>query len=236
MKLGQRCGAVLVFAADAEVVGGLRPRFGRLRAHLAAPHAWLAADGLDRALVELCAALLWLAGLWLALGLAAAAAARLPGSIGRAAARSAGMLLPHMLQRVVIGSAGLGVLLAPVAAAASTPQPRDVRPSSAAPSTPGLPAPAWPVDPPASVTSTSPCPASSAAVTVRRGDSLWSIARRRLGPTAGPSQIAAEWPRWYGANRGAIGADPDLIHAGLVLLAPSDRDGGTAAGPTGDGQ
>lgn len=57
-------------------------------------------------------------------------------------------------------------------------------------------------------------------VTVRRGDSLWLIAARRLGPDATATQIAAEWPRWYRANHDAIGADPTLIHPGEVLQSP----------------
>lgn len=58
-------------------------------------------------------------------------------------------------------------------------------------------------------------------VTVVRGDSLWHIAQRHLGPGATARQIAREWPRWYAANRAVIGPDPDLIHAGQVLVAPT---------------
>jgi nucleoid-associated protein YgaU len=59
------------------------------------------------------------------------------------------------------------------------------------------------------------------AVTVRAGDSLWLIAARRLGPHPGAAQVVAEWPRWYAANRAAIGPDPDLIRPGQVLHAPA---------------
>ncbi len=58
-------------------------------------------------------------------------------------------------------------------------------------------------------------------VTVVRGDSLWVIAARHLGPHATPQEIAKEWPRWYAANRTVIGSDPNLIHVGQVLTAPS---------------
>jgi nucleoid-associated protein YgaU len=57
-------------------------------------------------------------------------------------------------------------------------------------------------------------------ITVRRGDTLWSIAARHLGPTATEAEIAAEWPRWYAANRGAIGDEPDVISPGQQLVAP----------------
>lgn len=57
---------------------------------------------------------------------------------------------------------------------------------------------------------------------VRRGDTLWDIAARHLGAHATNADIARAWPRWYAANRAAIGANPQLIHPGLVLRAPSD--------------
>lgn len=57
---------------------------------------------------------------------------------------------------------------------------------------------------------------------VRPGDSLWEIAAAHLGDRATPAEIAAEWPRWYQTNRAVIGADPDLIHPGQALLAPTE--------------
>jgi hypothetical protein len=57
--------------------------------------------------------------------------------------------------------------------------------------------------------------------TVRRGDALWDITARHLGPHATATEIARAWPRWYSANRAVIGADPDLLIPGEVLYAPS---------------
>ncbi len=57
-------------------------------------------------------------------------------------------------------------------------------------------------------------------VTVRRGDSLWSLAAARLGPRATNARIAAEWPRWYAANRPVIGPDPAVILPGQQLRPP----------------
>jgi len=51
-------------------------------------------------------------------------------------------------------------------------------------------------------------------------DTLWTIAARQLGPGATDAQIAAEWPRWYRANRHLIGADPHLLLPGERLRAP----------------
>lgn len=57
---------------------------------------------------------------------------------------------------------------------------------------------------------------------VRRGDTLWSIAARHLGPSATAAEIAVEWPRWYAANRETIGPDPDLIIPGELLQPPTE--------------
>jgi hypothetical protein len=61
---------------------------------------------------------------------------------------------------------------------------------------------------------------AQAPVVVLRGDTLWSIAARHLGPDATDAEIAHEWPRWYAANRTVLGDDPDLLLPGQVLLAP----------------
>ncbi len=60
-------------------------------------------------------------------------------------------------------------------------------------------------------------------VVVRRGDTLWDIAARHLGPEATAAQIAQDWPRWYAANRSLIGDDPDLILPGQRLVPPTYR-------------
>jgi nucleoid-associated protein YgaU len=58
-------------------------------------------------------------------------------------------------------------------------------------------------------------------VVVRRGDTLWTIAARQLGPDATDAEIAEQWPRWWRANRTRIGDDPDLLLPGQVLEAPT---------------
>ncbi|MDQ1738743.1 MAG: hypothetical protein QOE53_395, partial [Pseudonocardiales bacterium] len=69
---------------------------------------------------------------------------------------------------------------------------------------------------------TNPAPSHSTTdrVTVRAGDSLWSITADRLGARPSAARVQAEWPRWYAANRRVIGADPNLIRPGASLLAP----------------
>jgi nucleoid-associated protein YgaU len=70
-------------------------------------------------------------------------------------------------------------------------------------------------------------------VVVRRGDCLWDIAARRLGPDATDAQIAAEWPQWYATNRAVIGDRPDLLEPGQRLRPPVDH---VADGPESDGE
>jgi len=54
--------------------------------------------------------------------------------------------------------------------------------------------------------------------TVRAGDSLWSIARRLLGPEATAGRVAREVNRLWELNRDRIGTgNPSLIHVGTVL-------------------
>ncbi len=65
-----------------------------------------------------------------------------------------------------------------------------------------------------------PSASPEAAVTVHRGDTLWHIAARHLGPGASDAEIALEWPRWYAANSVLIGADPDRLLPGQQLQPP----------------
>jgi nucleoid-associated protein YgaU len=202
---------------------------------IGAPHAWFATAGADRAIATLTAAALWLAAAWLGAGLAFSLAARLPGAVGTAAGTAGRVVLPRLVLRLVAGSAGLGVLVAPLAAGAHPP-PRPAPTSATAPALPGpawpsepgtptVPGPSWPSRQPATHPPPAPSPAarerSSETVRVRSGDSLWLLAARRLGPDADAQQIGVEWPRWYAANRAVIGPDPDLIVPGQVLRAPA---------------
>jgi resuscitation-promoting factor RpfA len=104
------------------------------------------------------------------------------------------------------------------------------------------PAPALPLDrpagpfialpptPPSIVTPTAPAAivagvphreAPREGYVVRRGDALWNIAARHLGPAASATDIAREWPRWYAANRSVIGPDPNLLRPGELLSPPA---------------
>lgn len=263
-----RAAVLVVVACDVAGVILLRPDFGRLRAHFAAPDRWMTESGADGVIATLAGSALWLAALWLAVGLSAALVTRLPGAIGGRAVPVARALLPRVIYRVVVGSAGLGVLLAPVAATAAPPSalaPATAAVNAAPRSAPSarvpVPTPTWPADPASdnALSDTSvptpvwpvsaerpappatPRPAADKAeprpgrtsgptrdgpVAVRPGDSLWLISARRLGPGATAADIARDWPRWYAANRAAIGADPALILPGERLRPPPSGQSG----------
>ena len=60
-------------------------------------------------------------------------------------------------------------------------------------------------------------------VVVRSGDTLWAIACAHLRSGADDASTARAVDRWYAANAGVIGDDPDLIHPGQRLTPPKDR-------------
>lgn len=61
-----------------------------------------------------------------------------------------------------------------------------------------------------------------AVVVVASGDSLWAIARTRLGAAAPAVQVQALTVALHHANRAEIGPDPDLLHPGQRLRLPAD--------------
>lgn len=224
--------------ADPGVLIGLRPHLS-LANRVAHPHAWVTRVGADQVTAELCAAGLWLAAVWVTLGVAAGLAGALPGVAGRLGAGVARRLLPCAMYRVVAGAAGLGVLLTP-ALATGAPAPGPL-PAAAQP----IPTPRWPIDAPVrppqwpTVTTMPPVPHSrppapkhtpkprpaphhrpTRTVVVQPGETLWTIAAEHLPGQPSPRRIAATWPRWYGANRAVIGDDPSLIVPGQHLHPP----------------
>jgi nucleoid-associated protein YgaU len=63
-----------------------------------------------------------------------------------------------------------------------------------------------------------PIPTSARSHVVEAGESLWSIARRLLGPDASPAQVAREVDRLWELNKERIGTgDPDLLMVGVTL-------------------
>jgi len=99
------------------------------------------------------------------------------------------------------------------------------------PHAPRLLDPGWvPADPPArsvvAAPATMPGPeprarhSARSEVVVRRGDTLWTIVERHLGPHASAAEVAAEWPRWHAANHDVVGPDADVLLPGQRLRPP----------------
>lgn len=95
----------------------------------------------------------------------------------------------------------------------------------------GAPEPGWrPTAPPRTASSShsidlvSRGTAAPDSIVVRAGDTLWDITARHLGADADAATIAATWPLWFETNRDVIGADPDLILPGTLLVPPQEED------------
>lgn len=193
------------------------------------------AGGPTAPLLAAVSAAAWLCTAWLALVAVLEQGARVPGRLGRLAGGTVRRVAPgpvRALVRTAVGvSVAASVLAGPTAAlaedrtptvAGSTADSLDwpgVAPVTAGPATA---APAPRTAPPAAAPTVAPAAVvpPSGEVVVHRGDSLWSIAQRALGPSAGNAQVAQAWPRWWAANRAVVGDDPDLIHPGDRLSAP----------------
>jgi hypothetical protein len=119
-------------------------------------------------------------------------------------------------------------------AASSVPSPSTPSPAplSASPVQVGMPAAGWvptqPAQPRVSAPEVSAVSAAprrhvdvERAVVVRRGDCLWSVVARSLGPHASDARVAEQWPRWWAANRAVIGDDPALLLPGTRLHPPA---------------
>jgi hypothetical protein len=105
---------------DVCVLLGDRPRWRVLASGFAAPHVWISRVGADSAAVSVAAAVLWLAAVWLAIGLLATAGSHAPGVLGSLCGRVSRTALPAVMRRICAGAAGISVVLSPVAACATS--------------------------------------------------------------------------------------------------------------------
>jgi hypothetical protein len=212
-----------------------------------AREAWTAASAAGPAgpadgillLVGMAGALL---SLWLGLGLALSALSALPGTLGRLCRGLAGRIAPAAVRKVVAFTLGttLTAALIPGTAVADerygTARPAVVAAAPYEVRAVGAVVVAAPdasfrlvgdrpqaVDldaAPSATWSQSRREIPADEVVVLRGDTLWSIAARHLGPAATAAEISAEWHRWMITNRDVIGPDCDLILPGQQLRAP----------------
>jgi hypothetical protein len=150
----------------------------------------------------------------------------------RACARVAVLASPGLLRPLVAVLVAGGIAVGAAATATAAGPAGSSRPALPDPGwSPALASPTWTPTRPAAPARPQPDVSVVAAtalrgdgtppVVVRRGDTLWTIAARQLGPDATDAEIAEQWPRWWRANRTRIGDDPDLLLPGQVLLAPT---------------
>lgn len=158
-------------------------------------------SGLAAAVLLGCAGWLW-----------AAAVATLVRVAGGADPHRAAHGVPAVLHRAVLASCGLavaGAVLSP-AAAVPTPLHRDPRPV--------------PLHAGASAQAPTRAPTVAGTWTVRRGDTLWAIARASLtrhgSPGPPPQEIAARVRVLHHLNRDAV-PHPDLIYPAQRLRLPT---------------
>jgi resuscitation-promoting factor RpfA len=181
-------------------------------------------------LVGLAAALAcWTLLGWVALVLTVTALAALRGWVGRVGRAVSAWVTPAAMCRVAQLALGLAVVAGPVpvaSAASATPGATRLVATSEALFLPDVARPGW-TESANTATSTREDAVrvhpEGRTTVVMPGDCLWTIAATYLGPGASNAEIAAEWPRWYAANRQGIGADPNLLLPGMVLRAPAAR-------------
>lgn len=181
-----------------------------------APQQFTRAAGADRVAVVLVGVLLWILCGWLTLAVACCAGAALPGRSGRTFSRIGPLISPRLVRRAL--GLAVGVSLAPAVAqnavasppayavVAVTELPQD---DSVFLETAGVD---WPVQP--------ATPDSATTIAVHPGDCLWSLVESHLGYGATIAEISSEVDRWWDANAEVIGADPDLLIPGQVLVVP----------------
>lgn len=153
MASTQRSAAAALVLADVTAIAALRHCPAAVWAYGRDLHAWFEVAGPDAVVETLAGAAIWVVALWLAIGLAASSVARVPGVAGVLAQGLSRVMLPRAVRVLLLGTAGFGVLLTPVAAGAAPAQhgslPAPHWPVAAATadapiSTPALPAPTWP--------------------------------------------------------------------------------------------
>ncbi len=179
------------------------------------PQQFTRVAGADRVAVVLVGVLLWILCGWLTLAVACCAGAALPGRSGRTFGRIGRGISPRLVRRAL--GVAVGISLAPAVAqnAAAGPPAYAVVAVTELPQegtvlleTAGIDWPAEPTNP-------------ATTIAVHPGDCLWSLVESHLGYGATIAEVSNEVDRWWEANAEVIGADPDLLIPGQVLVVPS---------------
>jgi len=153
--------------------------------------------------------------LWMAAGALSVLVRCLLGGCRDAQACLARGLGPRWVRSLTLAALGLVVTQGPCVAAPPPVGPPDVTDLQ------GLPLPDRPVARVAAVTD-APHRAMR-SLTVRGGDSLWSIAAGLLPPAAPDAVVDRAWRRIATVNAEVLGPDLDLIFPGTTLRVPSQQ-------------
>ena len=197
---------------------------------------WLQTTPVDQAVLSLATLVGWATVAWLTVIALLAAAAALPGGLGGLSRWTLRLIAPRAIRRAIELALGISLAAGPVFGGVAMAAAPPAAPHNAVLSVPSLDRPLGAI-PSLDRPSMAPAMAQAMAhlptldrpitvaprhraVTVHRGDSLWLIAEHGLGGHASDAQIAAEWPRWYEANRAVIGDNPGLIQPGQHLQPP----------------
>jgi hypothetical protein len=210
---------------------------------LAARHSLSSVDGDPAAGVVAAAALAAaLCAGWLGLAATLHCLAHVPGRVGSVMGRAATVVTPALVGRLLAvtvstTSAAVAVPAAASATVAAAHAAEVPAPDFGASPSPGRsvdevrsPSPGWtpseprPVRQPAlEVLGSRTGAVTDEGYVVRRGDCLWDIVGRHLGPRATPTAIAEALPAWHEANRDVVGPDPDVIQPGITLIPPTQQ-------------
>lgn len=208
----------------------LTPAFADMAGALA--HAQHTADirGADVLVTSAAGLLAWAVWAWGTAGLALTALSALPGAAGGAARLLLHGVLPAGTRRSAALLLGLGLavtgpvvgtsgVLIPAVASAAVPASVPDWPAAVPASGP---VPDWP----AAADAGTPLAATpTGGHVVLRGECLWDIAATWLRDSTGrepaDGEVAAAAHAWWTANEAVIGADPDLLLPGQVLVPPA---------------
>jgi len=176
-----------------------------------------------------CALLLVLAGAWLVAAVGACTWEALRTGPTGGVDQASTFLRPRILRAAVLACLGVTALTGQTAQAQSPASqvqavPDDLRPSAVTIAVAtlraldGLPVP----DRATGRFAASPPQADEASHGIRRvqvapGDSLWSLTARLLPAGTDLGTVATGWRLLYAANRGIVGADPDVLQPGQIL-------------------
>ena len=180
----------------------------------------------EQTVVLLCAVVLTVVLVWLAVSMAVCLADALrcggPRRHGRRGAAelptvtgTGGLLRPRLARWLVAIAVGSVATASAAPAGASATGSSGRRPAATSPAGPelpraldGLPLPDRPYG-------------GVRTHQVRPGESLWSITAAHLSPDAATAAVARGWPRLHRLNRHRVGSDPHLIQPGTTLRLPA---------------